>query len=1090
MTEALFQLIAVTMVRAECIASKGRRPPGSRAARLTGAERWNNFDLQSNLFRVGTLRRVLIRVIRIRGMFLMNSTPRVLDRLQDCVLRRSIVFAVISAGVLGLAPYSVHLVGAQSSRDLNQLAQLEARYGEQKNSGQWSAASKTARQIVAFCKQHQMSAVLQLGALDMLALAELNLGHFKEANELYQQVVTGARQTRPRNTAYAEALQLVTFNGLQGVARCYREFGDYEEATKAFHAAVDYARKIDRPLEAAAAEGDLGHLLLGRGLYDEAITEFRGSIRVLSRVVRSDKTGVVATNYANALQGLSLAYMNLGRYNEAEPAARSAVEWMGYTFGRTHTFRANALKVLALVYSYQNRYEEALPLYEEAVRIYTELVGADHPHCLGIMNNLARMYALTGRPDEAVEMATAVLEGQRKQSGRDHLNTINATINLANILFQLDRYDDAAPLIEEAIATCDATLPDNHPVRLEALKLGASVEFLRGGDIAHALARLNGIMAILESNTSSPVELAGVLAIRALVREKLGQREEAIADIEEAIKHAELQRALASGGERERAKLFEDFALFYGHAILWHTEEGGGGIPSAFEMTERMKARSFLDVLHTSNFDFLEGLPAAERERYRAEEKQLRDAVTEAQQHFDNVVAHADTDDEKKRQAATAVYIARDRLYDHLMSVQNANPTYRELIVDGNEPATISDVQANLLGEDELMLSYASFGTRMFVFSVRKDEAEFHELLVDEAQAKVLGIDTGELGKSDLSKIFLGEGGLLESLSQPSASSNLNDKLMALWHVLVPEEDRAALADGSVKTLTVLPDGLLALLPMETLVVERNETGPVYLLDVGPPIAYAPSASVMTNLARREVRPPSGDREPVLTLGDPAYGETNGNGTRAANFRAGLHRLPYSGYEASWVAQQFSDHGMKTVKLVGDQATEAQVRRLIGGRQIVHLACHGMAEDLYGNFFGCLAVAAGRQGDSNDDGFLYTPEIYDLDLSGCELAILSACQTNFGPQQTGEGVWTISRGFLVSGARRVVASNWVVDDEAGATLVSYFADFLTDDEHDTAHRNYAAALHKAKQAVRKKDKWSHPFYWSSLVLVGPSAVTD
>ncbi len=35
-------------------------------------------------------------------------------------------------------------------------------------------------------------------------------------------------------------------------------------------------------------------------------------------------------------------------------------------------------------------------------------------------------------------------------------------------------------------------------------------------------------------------------------------------------------------------------------------------------------------------------------------------------------------------------------------------------------------------------------------------------------------------------------------------------------------------------------------------------------------------------------------------------------------------------------------------------------------------------------------------------------------------------------------MWALSRGFLVAGSRRVVASNWLVDDEAAASLTSYF----------------------------------------------------
>src|SRR4029077_9782799 len=127
------------------------------------------------------------------------------------------------------------------------------------------------------------------------------------------------------------------------------------------------------------------------------------------------------------------------------------------------------------------------------------------------------------------------------------------------------------------------------------------------------------------------------------------------------------------------------------------------------------------------------------------------------------------------------------------------------------------------------------------------------------------------------------------------------------------------------------------------------------------------------------------------------------------------------------------------------------------------LACHGMADQSHGNFFGSLAVAPGRKGDPSDDGFLSMAEIYDLKLDGCELAILSACETNYGPQQQGEGVWALSRGFLVAGARRVVSSNWLVGHEAAASLISYYCSLLAKQEHDGQTPDYAGALRDAKR---------------------------
>ena len=97
-----------------------------------------------------------------------------------------------------------------------------------------------------------------------------------------------------------------------------------------------------------------------------------------------------------------------------------------------------------------------------------------------------------------------------------------------------------------------------------------------------------------------------------------------------------------------------------------------------------------------------------------------------------------------------------------------------------------------------------------------------------------------------------------------------------------------------------------------------------------------------------------------------------------------------------------------------------------------------------------------------------------MNLKGCELAILSACETNYGPQQRGEGVWALSRGFLVAGSRRVVASNWLVDDEAAATLISYFCSGLAQAEQKGQTPDYADALHKAKRLVHREEKWASP----------------
>ena len=188
------------------------------------------------------------------------------------------------------------------------------------------------------------------------------------------------------------------------------------------------------------------------------------------------------------------------------------------------------------------------------------------------------------------------------------------------------------------------------------------------------------------------------------------------------------------------------------------------------------------------------------------------------------------------------------------------------------------------------------------------------------------------------------------------------------------------------------------------------------------------------------------------------------------------------------MSQAFEKQGQAATKLVRETATKANVRSGAGGRRVVHLACHGCVDNAYGNFYGALALAPGKDATSNpdDDGFLTLADICRLDLKGCELAVLSACDTNLGPQQRGEGVWALSRGFLVAGSRRVVASDWLVDDEAAATLVYYFCSAIAAAEKAGSQPDYAHALQKAKRSVRQQEKWQSPYCWATFVLIGPN----
>ena len=208
--------------------------------------------------------------------------------------------------------------------------------------------------------------------------------------------------------------------------------------------------------------------------------------------------------------------------------------------------------------------------------------------------------------------------------------------------------------------------------------------------------------------------------------------------------------------------------------------------------------------------------------------------------------------------------------------------------------------------------------------------------------------------------------------------------------------------------------------------------------------------------------------------------------SRYGALRGELAPLPHSGLESTWVIDTFRKVGIPTGQLQKSEATEANVRKQCRPSAATALACHGLTDQSYGNLFGALAFTPVREGHGTDDGFLTLAEIYGLNLEGCELAILSACETNYGPQQKGEGVWALSRGFLVAGSRRVVASNWLVDDEAGGQPGQRVLQRHCSGEQAGSNVDYAQALHVAKKWVRDQSQWKSPYYWGTFVLVGPN----
>jgi CHAT domain-containing protein len=100
-------------------------------------------------------------------------------------------------------------------------------------------------------------------------------------------------------------------------------------------------------------------------------------------------------------------------------------------------------------------------------------------------------------------------------------------------------------------------------------------------------------------------------------------------------------------------------------------------------------------------------------------------------------------------------------------------------------------------------------------------------------------------------------------------------------------------------------------------------------------------------------------------------------------------------------------------------------------------------------------------------------EVVDISLSGTELVVLSACDTKVGANIVGEGVFALARGFMPSGVRRVIATQWAVDDRPTATLIGRFFAELAAREKAGREFDYVTALLDAKRFIGR-GRWPAP----------------
>ncbi|MFO0982914.1 MAG: CHAT domain-containing tetratricopeptide repeat protein [Planctomycetota bacterium] len=690
----------------------------------------------------------------------------------------------------------------------------------------------------------------------------------------------------------------------------------------------------------------------------------------------------------------------------------------------------------------------ALALEQKVYEVRSRTLPDDHPDLQAARNNLAITKGDLGDLKGALELQEKVYEVRSRKLPDDHPDLQRARLNLAATKGKLGDLNGEVELQEKAYEVLSRKLPDDHPdLQRARLNLAATRAHMGTMDRCRHL-----LLEAADGQRSHQRLVSSLLSPRA---QDEARRENAYlidclfsyrdpASLSGQSSAEELNALIALRGSVDRqARIAE----ILGDRVL--TDQELKKLVTEARATRALYLRAF----ESTDCAQSDTLPKLRQEMERAEEALTRRAATlpgvQELFHFpplSELAAQLPEDAAAIMTAAYTRFFARNR-------TENSSPD-PQLGIAAFVVARTGEVRRIDLEHPAEILDLCS---------------SFRNELEIEVKAGHVGPSLGERPGKRLSRL-----------------------LQPLWQ---------ALPEGTHK-LFVCPDQALAAIPWEALA----HGGKGALADHFD-VAY------IENLTALNPRMPGRGDATLLVFGGIDYGgspvalgenrrapETSSVRRGTGTFQALAGTLP----EAVAIEKTFEETHptARAMLLKGSEASRASFVNLAPEFRFVHLATHAfvapeqdwkLGEESVrsgvalsareravgfdrGLLSGIVFSGANLPADgSHDSSVLTATELSGLDLSQCDLAVLSACETNVGPRYFGEAVSGLNRALQLAGARHTITSLWKVDDQGTAVFFNAFYDALW-----SKNLPVAQAFQAARQRVRAQGYG--PAVWAAFVL--------
>jgi tetratricopeptide (TPR) repeat protein/CHAT domain-containing protein len=888
-----------------------------------------------------------------------------------------------------------------------------------------------------------------LNNLGMLYEAQ---GKFVEAEKLFLEALEMNRQTF-KGDHPSIALSWYTLGDL------YRVQGKSADAEKMLRDALEMRKRMYKGdhQDLCLSQSSLAALYLDLGRYTDAEILLRDAHSMSKRIFKGDHPEL-----ANCLSNLATLNKDWGNYSLAESLGIEARDMRKRLFKGDHKELVYSLNQLASIYKLQGKLKEAQSLTQDALEMSKRIFKGDHPTIADNMNNLATYYIEQKNFAEAYTLSHEALEMYKRLFKGDNRGVANSMNELGALYLLNGRYADAEKCFRYSLEMNRRLLKGDHYTVARGLNNLATIYQHQGKfSLAESIFRSAFEMRKRLSH-GDHLDVAFSLHNLACVNQLAGNLAEAKLYNFEALKmHQRLVQSFATLKTEGEALTFmalltrtrDDYLSTSRQSMsdpvtiypeVWISK---GLIARVFE--QRQLAARFAKADPTTDKLLAELADARCRRAELLLAPNVADPATESKREQDLKTFETKIEELNKTIRPLLPTFKRNE------KLANATPVeFQKSLPDGAAVVDFMRYTTLEASKEKPAISVFKRTGRYTAFVLTRDTVTWVDLDLAEPIETAINDWRGEIDSG-------------KEIS-PKTPDRLRELIWKKVERVLP---------ANIKTLYISPDAALCRLPWAAL--PGHKPGSILLEDYA--IATIPHAQfLLDKLLPQELL--KNQASGALAVGGVKYDAEIPKSTSndfvsrrdplvKPGAKPGWAFLPGTVGEVNGVLSVAERKKIAATIIDGDKATTSSVLAALPKARYAHFATHGFfADPSFRGIFQLdekdyeksqsgerigraaksplvmtgLVLAGANDPKTPGRGIITGESLIDLDLSGLQLAVLSACETGLGDVAGGEGTFGLQRAFHMAGTRNVIASLWKVPDQSTAALMALFYQNLWD----------------------------------------------